>query len=63
MTTETINESDIEHRITALRKRIDICMAVGNGDEVNRLRDEIGILYRQIQLINKLEREAREERG
>jgi hypothetical protein len=53
MTTETMNERDIEHRIAALRKRIDLCMAVGGGDEVNRLRDEIGNLYRQLEHINE----------
>jgi hypothetical protein len=47
----------------SLRKRIDLCMGVGAGDEVNRPRDEIGILYRRIEQINKLERETREERG
>lgn len=63
MSTETMNKSDIEHRIAALRKRIDICMAVGSGDEVNRLREEIGILYGHLEQIDKQEREAREERG
>jgi hypothetical protein len=60
MTTEPTSKTDIEHRIAALRKRIDLNLSVGNGDSANELREEIGSLYRQIELINKREREARE---
>ena len=61
--TETMNETDVERRISALRKLIDVHMAVGAGDEVNKLRDEIGACYRLLENINKPERQAREERG
>ena len=57
MTTGIMHQRDIETRIDALRKIIDFEMAAGNGDEVNRLRDEIGTCYRL--LMNENEREER----
>ena len=63
MSAEPMSKSDIEHRIAALRKRVDIHMVVGDGGTVNALRDEIGILYGQLELIDKQERESREKRG
>ena len=44
--TETMNARDIEARIGALRKKIDIHLSVGDGDEANKIRDEIGACYR-----------------
>jgi hypothetical protein len=53
----------IRRKIFALRMSIGAELAYGDPEKANQLRDQIGDLERQIQQIDKREREAREERG
>ena len=42
------NESDIQRRIFDLRNSINVYLSLGDAEEVNRLRDQIGDLERQL---------------
>ena len=48
MTTESMSRNDLERRIETLRKKFALHMSVGDGDEANKIRDEIGVCYQHL---------------
>lgn len=59
MESEILSERECQRQIFALRKAINLHLSVGNGDEANLMREQIGNLERRIQEINERERASR----